>query len=606
MRKLTLSILISAFTLSEAQIGNTVSAQKPSNVFLYAGQSNADGRVYNSELPSYLGRGYEYLHFTNVTSSSDGKFGNRTFENRKERWAFCDVTNYFIEQALRTDFYAIKCTYGGTAIDTAATYAHLPVWCADASWISRNNAYRGNIDDGKSLTKSLTEGFADCADVTLSKLNQGYDVKAIMWHQGESDRSKAGNYYKNFKDMINYMRNAVYQITGKDEDKSLPFIFGTISHNSKQYSKAVEEAQKQVAEELANVYYIDMSDAGLRSDALHFDSAWTEYLGKKMYNMLVNKNIIEGEEIEVEKPHVADELDVFVAKYKDNKACAITYTFDDGLVEQYTKAAPEFEKRGFLGTFGINGNRINKDNENITDTTRMTWAQVKQLSERGHEITNHGWAHKNFSRFPIEVIKEDIQKNDSAIFAVTGIMPRTFLYPNNNKQAEGRRFVEQNRVGTRLFQRSIGHKSTKENLESWVKKLIETNDWGVGMTHGITFGYDAFPNSQRFWDHLDNVKEQEDKIWVGTLRQVLSYIKERDCVKLYIKSFKKQKLSITPHLALDNTIFIEPLTMVIANRNIKKISVKQDGRKINTRLKDGNAIFDFNPFGGAVEVKYKD
>lgn len=303
---------------------------------------------------------------------------------------------------------------------------------------------------------------------------------------------------------------------------------------------------------------------------------------------------------------MADELDVFVAKYKDNKACAITYTFDDGLVEQYTKAAPEFEKRGFLGTFGINGNRINKDNENITDTTRMTWAQVKQLSERGHEITNHGWAHKNFSRFPIEVIKEDIQKNDSAIFAVTGIMPRTFLYPNNNKQAEGRRFVEQNRVGTRLFQRSIGHKSTKENLESWVKKLIETNDWGVGMTHGITFGYDAFPNPQRFWDHLDNVKEQEDKIWVGTLRQVLSYIKERDCVKLYIKSFKKQKLSITPHLALDNTVFIEPLTMVIANRNIKKISVKQDGRKINTRLKDGNAIFDFNPFGGAVEVKYKD
>lgn len=606
MKKLTLSILISAFILSEAQIGNTVSAQKLSNVFLYAGQSNADGRVYNSELPSYLKSGYEYLHFTNVTSSSDGKFGNRTFENRKERWAFCDVTNYFIEQALKTDFYAIKCTYGGTAIDTAATYAHLPVWCADASWISRNNAYRGNIDEGKSLTKSLTEGFADCTDVTLSKLNQGYDVKAIMWHQGESDRSKAGNYYKNFKDMINYMRNAVYQITGKDEDKSLPFIFGTISHNSKQYSKAVEEAQKQVAEELANVYYIDMSDAGLRSDALHFDSAWTEYLGKKMYNMLVNKNIIKGEEIEVEKPQVADELDVFVAKYKDNKACAITYTFDDGLVEQYTKAATELERRGFLGTFGINGSRINKDNEHIADTTRMTWAQVKQLSERGHEITNHGWAHKNFSRFPIEVIKEDIQKNDSAIFAATGIMPRTFLYPNNNKQAAGRKFVEQNRVGTRLFQRSIGHKSTKENLESWVKKLIETNDWGVGMTHGITFGYDAFPNPQRFWDHLDNVKEQEDKIWVGTLRQVLSYIKERDCVKLYIKSFKKQKLSITPHLALDNTVFIEPLTMVIANRNIKKISVKQDGRKINTRLKDGNAIFDFNPFGGAVEVKYKD
>ena len=130
-----------------------------------------------------------------------------------------------------------------------------------------------------------------------------------MWHQGESDRSKAGNYYKNFKDMINYMRNAVYQVTGREKDKTLPFIFGTVSRNSKQYSSGVEEAQKLVAAELPNVYYIDMSDAGLRSDALHFDSAWTEYLGKKMYNMLVGHNIIEGVELEVEKPHIPSASD---------------------------------------------------------------------------------------------------------------------------------------------------------------------------------------------------------------------------------------------------------------------------------------------------------
>ena len=33
--------------------------------------------------------------------------------------------------------------------------------------------------------------------------------------------------------------------------------------------------------------------------------------------------------------------------------------------------------------------------------------------------------------------------------------------------------------------------------------LIATNDWGVGMTHGLTYGYDAFPNPQRLWDHWD-------------------------------------------------------------------------------------------------------
>ena len=218
---------------------------------------------------------------------------------------------------------------------------------------------------------------------------------------------------------------------------------------------------------------------------------------------------------------------VYVARYKQDKACAISYTFDDGLAEHYTLVAPQLEKRGFRGTFWICGSNINKDNRNITDTTRMTWPQLKEMSDKGHEISNHGWAHKNFARFPIEEIKEDILKNDSAIFANTGVMPRTFCYPNNNKKAEGRRIAVQNRVGTRTHQRSIGSKSTLQDLEKWMNTLIETNDWGVGMTHGLTYGYDAFRNPQRLWDHWDQVKARENEIWVGTFGEVASYIRER-------------------------------------------------------------------------------
>lgn len=100
---------------------NANAQQKPASVFITAGQSNADGRVYNSEIVDYLKPGYKYLKYANVTSTSTGEFGTRTFEDRKARWAFCDVTNYFIEQALQQDFYAIKCTYGGTAIATGVT-----------------------------------------------------------------------------------------------------------------------------------------------------------------------------------------------------------------------------------------------------------------------------------------------------------------------------------------------------------------------------------------------------------------------------------------------------------------------------------------------------
>jgi len=295
---------------------------------------------------------------------------------------------------------------------------------------------------------------------------------------------------------------------------------------------------------------------------------------------------------------------VYVARYKQDKACAISYTFDDGLAEHYTLVAPQLEKRGFRGTFWICGSNINKDNRNITDTTRMTWPQLKEMSDKGHEISNHGWAHKNFARFPIEEIKEDILKNDSAIFANTGVMPRTFCYPNNNKKAEGRRIAVQNRVGTRTHQRSIGSKSTLQDLEKWMNTLIETNDWGVGMTHGLTYGYDAFRNPQRLWDHWDQVKARENEIWVGTFREVASYIREREETKLDVVN-KKNTLLITPELKLDQKLFVEPLTMVITGKDIKKVTVKQGKRKLPVQVTGDKVLFDFDPYGDVIKVTLK-
>ncbi len=319
-------------------------AQDPASVFLIAGQSNADGRETIEFLPPYLHDGYKYLYYANVTSKSDGTFSEFKFG---KRFAFCDITNYYIEQALLTDFYAIKCAYGGTSIALGATHAHLPVWYADKEWISANKAYRGNIDEGKSLTLSLIEGFKDCAEVTLSKLSQGYDVKAIMWHQGESDRRKAGEYYKNFKEMITFMREQIYLVTGDEKDKTLPFILGTVPHGSKQYNAEVEKAQFRVAGELPNVYVIDLKDAGLRSDALHFDGQWTEYVGKMMYNKLVELGLVKGKVLNVEKPHIVSVTDNI--KVEDERQWHFNSPWDENTVSQLNSDAEwvEFKNMGY-------------------------------------------------------------------------------------------------------------------------------------------------------------------------------------------------------------------------------------------------------------------
>ena len=133
--------------------------------------------------------------------------------------------------------------------------------------------------------------------------------------------------------------------------------------------------------------------------------------------------------------------------------------------------------------------------------------------------------------------------------------------------------------------------------------LIETNDWGVGMTHGLTYGYDAFRNPQRLWDHLDQVKARENEIWVGTFREVASYIKEREETKLEVVN-KKNTLLITPELKLDQELFVEPLTMVITGKEIKKVTVKQGKRKLPVQITDDKVLFDFNPYAGKIKVSF--
>lgn len=297
---------------------------------------------------------------------------------------------------------------------------------------------------------------------------------------------------------------------------------------------------------------------------------------------------------------------VYVAPYKYDKACALTYTFDDGLIEHYTLAAPELEKRGFRGTFFINGSKVNEDHSKEIDKSkpRVSWKELKEMAARGHEISSHGWAHLNVTKYPLEIIKEEVQKNDSAIYVRVGMMPRTYAYPGNRKGGEAMAFITQNRVGTRMEQRSLGSKRTSRDLEKWMNMLINTGDWGVTMTHGITYGYDAFPDPQVLWEHFDWVKAHEDKIWVGTFCEVAAYLKEKEAIRLKVIS-SKNGLRIYPALSLDKTLFTEPLTLVIEEENIKKAVVWQGKKKLSVTQKPGKIWFEFNPFGDEIRVKFK-
>lgn len=290
---------------------------------------------------------------------------------------------------------------------------------------------------------------------------------------------------------------------------------------------------------------------------------------------------------------------IHIAKYYGGRTAAISYTFDDGLLEHYTLVFPKLKELGLKSTFCIIGSKVGKDQKG---TPCMTWAQLKEMAECGQEITNHGYRHLSMEKLSDpEALRYEVQHNDTLIYENTGVFPRTYFYPGNRKTPEGLAFTSKDRVGTRTFQISFGSKRDSLWMENWVSGLLKKGEWGVTMTHSITTGYDCFSNPQIFWNHLEQVSKMQNRIWVDTFHNIAAYIAERDNINLDIKH-EKESIIITPKMLLDEKIFNHPLTLMTEG-DIKE--VVQENKNIPFTKKENMTFFDINPNGGKIIIKLK-
>lgn len=305
---------------------------------------------------------------------------------------------------------------------------------------------------------------------------------------------------------------------------------------------------------------------------------------------------------------VTAQVQVAVAPYYGGRQAALSLTFDDGLEDQYTLAYPELKRRGLRATFAIVGSKVGgimrskQDREQGTDGTPcMTWDMLREMAREGMEISSHGWSHRAVTRLSDETLRHEVQHNDTVIYEQTGQFPRTFFYPGNAKNDASIAFCEQDRVGSRTFQTSIGSKRDTAWLYRWVDGLIEKGEWGVGMTHGIARGYDHFENPQVMWSLLDYLVERQQQVWVAPFAEVVAYIKERQHTQLSVESVG-QGLLITVSTHLDSQLFHHPLTLML-NESI--IRAEQDGRSLPVISKDSTFCVNINPHGGVVFLKTK-
>lgn len=197
--------------------------------------------------------------------------------------------------------------------------------------------------------------------------------------------------------------------------------------------------------------------------------------------------------------------------------CTVVYTFDDGLLDQYTIAYPMFKELGLPATFFIIGSKVG-DPKGIRskaerNTPLMTWDNVREMSTNGMEIASHGWAHAKYSRMDRAAILDDIRRNQEALKENAGVECVSFAAPYNAKKgADGSEVLEIAKEAgikaMRLYQKAAGGGTTAERMNALVENARKKGETLVFMTHGLARGYDAWQNPAELRKHLEWVKQQ--------------------------------------------------------------------------------------------------
>lgn len=198
--------------------------------------------------------------------------------------------------------------------------------------------------------------------------------------------------------------------------------------------------------------------------------------------------------------------------------CIVTYTFDDGLADQYEIAYPMFKETGLPATFFIIGSKVG-DPKGMRSkvekhTPVMTWEMIRDMAANGMEIASHGWAHAKYQQMDREAILEDIRKNQNALKENAGVDCVSFASPYNAKRGKDGTDIlalvkEEGLAGCRPYQKAAGGGATAESLNAKVEEAKKKGEWLIFMTHGMARGYDAWQNPEELRKHLKWVKEQE-------------------------------------------------------------------------------------------------
>lgn len=241
-------------------------------------------------------------------------------------------------------------------------------------------------------------------------------------------------------------------------------------------------------------------------------------------------------------------------------------------------------------------------------SSENTWDDLKKYAANGHEFGSHTISHPRLAildeanlLYELEKSKEDILNHmgpehifsaecpfgtdDERVMeysyklfpALRNRMPHPFLEEihRGDKQLPGtsdKEYVQ--------WQRGPLSDVPMEVMKSWVDTVLtHDNIWLVLVFHGVDDKGWEPRTTEDLENYFEYIKEQEDKAWIATFKDVTQYVRERQHAEVK-NSRDGDKVIINLTHTLDPDLYDQDLTLkTYVSNEWNTVHIEQDGRK---------------------------
>jgi peptidoglycan/xylan/chitin deacetylase (PgdA/CDA1 family) len=306
-----------------------------------------------------------------------------------------------------------------------------------------------------------------------------------------------------------------------------------------------------------------------------------------------------------------DTAKVTVARWPQDRAAAISLTFDDGMNTQLDNAWPILKRHHINGTFFVSMQ---------VDGFEQRKQEWKHLAQDGNELGDHTVKHPcllpqiepHSQSYTPEMMESEIRDAAQEIAQLLdwhrGL---TFAYPCGNmtfgpprdqvrNAALYMRFVSEHSFGARgaegggpqdpdglsvLTVGDLGVTAGKSftGLLALAEPAVREHQWGVYCFHGI--GGEWLSVDSATLDELAGYLERHGEIWTATFGDVLRYIQERHAAIIKDARVRGDSIEIALEWPLDAQIYDVPLTLKVElPGNWTEVTATGDGKSLHAKL----------------------